>query len=588
MKIPRPLKIIGIALGVIIVLGLAAPYFISVDSFRPKITSMIEAKTGRKVSLGTIRARFIPRIGFSVSDVVLGSPASFGNIDLIKIDTLKGALAWGPLLRGEYQIDSLDLVHPVVVLADDERGHTNYDFSPEAVKPGSRKNLASVDKPLELTAVDLSDAEVTSGRVVGPQHTMVPSMKISGLNVHLGDITTQAGGMKLWTGTVPLSGLKMELSGLKGPLTFKSGELNLKDSRLDGTFEGDMGSALKAKGELHVPNVEKPVADVDLSTPLLDLDQLAGTGGRPEPAPRGTAATPGKGELVAVIKAKADRVRFLPYEGTGARGEIKVYDNRVEAPLTMSFYGGSLGVTARLDSAQIPERFTANIQLAQVDMEKLLSVDPGTKGKMTGHGEIKLQILGTLDKNLMSSLTGDGNFALRDGRLPGVNLGKSMQALSQLEQVLNLGQSGGKGGETTYSLIGGDLSIHSARLFTNRTHADTNMGSGDIKGSIGFDSTLDLTGQWSLLPGAGGGAIGGAIGGAVGRAAIPAGILSGVLGQTTNTKGGSLSVPFTVHGTLKDPKMSPGGIPTMKGGTPSASTPQQPQKKSILDLFKKP
>ena len=79
--------------------------------------------------------------------------------------------------------------------------------------------------------------------------------------------TTQPGALKLWSARVPLSGVKMELSGMRGPLAFKSGELNLKAGHLDGTFEGEVGSALKAKGQLHVPNIEKPVADVEISTP---------------------------------------------------------------------------------------------------------------------------------------------------------------------------------------------------------------------------------------------------------------------------------------------------------------------------------
>jgi uncharacterized protein involved in outer membrane biogenesis len=588
MKIPRPLKILGIAVGALIVLALILPYVISVDSFRPKITSMIEEKTGRKVTIGNIRARFIPHIGFTVSDVSLGSPSGFGDVNLVKVDAIKGALAWGPLLHGDYELDSLELDHPVVVLADDDHGHTNYDFSSVGTKPGAAKQV-NVDKPFELSSVDVSNAEVTSGRVAGSQHTLLPSMKITGLNVHLGDITTQAGATKLWTGTIPLSGLKLEMSGLKAPLTFNSGELNLKEGHLDGTFAGEMGSALKAKGELHVPKIEQPVADVYLSTPLLDLDQLAGAGGKDESAPRATAAeAPRKGELVAVIKAKADRVRYSPYEGTGAQGTVKVYDNRVEAPLTMAFYGGSLGVTARLDTAQTPQRFSANIQVAQVDMDKLLSVDPGTKGKMTGHGEIKMQILGTLDKNLTNSLTGDGNFALRDGTLPGVNVGQSMQALAKVEKFLSLGQSGGgPGGQTTFSLIAGDLSIKDARLYTKTTHADTNMGSGDIHGSLGFNQTLNMTGQWSLPPAAGGAL--GAIGGVAATANPVAGILGGVLGGAAQKQGGILSVPFTLGGTIKDPKMTPGGMPSMKGGTTqSSTTQQQPQKKSILDIFKKP
>lgn len=581
MKIPRALKILGIAVAVILLAGIILPYFISVDSFRPKITSMIEQKTGRKVSIGNIRARFIPHLGFTVSDVALGSPASFGDLSLLKVDTIKGALAWGPLLHGEYEIDSLELVHPVVVLAEDDHGRTNYDFSSSGAQAGARKNQVNVDKPLELSSVDLSDAELTSGRVAGPQHTLVPSMKITGLDVHLANITTQAGGLKLWTASVPLSGVKMELAGIKGPLAFKSGELSLKDGRLDGPFEGELGSALKAKGDLQVANIQKPVADVELTTPLLDLDQLAGVSSPPAsggPAARSVAAAPGRGGLIALIKAKAERVRYSPYEGTGARADIKVYDTRTEVPLTMNFYGGSLGITARLESAQVPERFSANVQLAQVDMEKLLSVDPGTKGKMTGRGEMKLQLAGTLDKKPMDSLAGGGDFALHNGSLPGVNLGENMKALSKLQEVLSFGQAGGaKGGETTYSLIGGDLSIHSARLFTNHTHADTNMGSGDIRGSVGFDSTLDLTGQWHLVPST-----------VAGGVPNPAGILTGILGGVTGNKAASLTVPFTVEGTLKDPKMVPGGAPSMQSGGASSPTPQQPQKKSIFDLFKKP
>jgi uncharacterized protein involved in outer membrane biogenesis len=587
MNIPRPLKILGIGVGALILLALILPYFISVDSFRPKITSMIEEKTGRKVTIGNIRARFIPHIGFTVSDVALGSPSGFGDVSLVKVDAIKGALAWGPLLRGDYELDSLELDHPVVVLADDDHGHTNYDFSSVGTKPGAAKQV-NVDKPFELSAVDVSDAEVTSGRVAGSQHTLLPSMKITGLNVHLGDITTQAGATKLWTGTIPLSGLKLEMSGLKAPLTFNSGELNLKEGHLDGTFAGEMGSALKAKGEVHVPNIEKPVADVDLSTPLLDLDQLAGAGGKDESAPRATAAAaPRKGDLVAVIKAKADRVRYSPYEGAGAQGTVKVYDNRVEAPLTMAFYGGSLGVTARLDTAQTPQRFSANIQAAQVDMDKLLSVDPGTKGKMTGHGEMKMQILGTLDNNLMNSLTGDGNFALRDGKLPGVQLGKQMQELQKVEKILSLGASGGgSAGETTFSFVGGDLSIRGARLYTNKTHADTNVGSADVGGSIGFDQTLDLGGTFHLAAASRSGA---ATAGVAAGAVLTGGLLAPAL---LGAGGAALSVPFTVRGTLKNPQVMPGG--GFRGGGSQSSTnqqqtqQQQPQKKSIFDIFKKP
>jgi len=295
--------------------------------------------------------------------------------------------------------------------------------------------------------------------------------------------------------------------------------------------------------------------------------------------------------LLAKGRISAERLRWAPYEATNASAEVRSYGDRLELPLNASFYGGSLGINLHVDTASAAQRFTANVQASQVDMEKLLAADPATRGKLTGHGELKLQLSGALAGNTMNSLAGQGNFALRNGAVPGVHIGKTMQELQRVEKFLSLGASANlPGGETTFTAIQGDLEIHSARLYTNKTHADTNVGTGDVHGSMGFDQTLDLTGTWNLPAPSRTGA------GTVG--AVTAGVLTGglLVPAIVGASAAALPVPFSVTGTLKDPRLGRGGgFPSAEGGTSqpssqaSAAQQQQPQqKKKILGIFPHP
>lgn len=578
MAMSRPVRFLLVIVVAFILLALLVPYFLNLDRYRPQIAGLIESKTGHKVSIGKIRAKFLPTLGFALQDVKVASPAGFGNVDLLTAEALHGTLAWGPLWHGEYQVTSLELVKPKVVLADDDRGRTNYEVN---AAPSGKGKAAKSEPPAQLptfSSIVISDADVSTVRVTGPKAQVVPSVRLQGVTVNLKDVTLEPGGIKKWQGEVVLSGVKLEISGL-ARIEFRSGSLNLAGGALDGKFEGDLGKAARVKGTMRIPDVEKGVAHFEMSTPLLDVDQLTAAQASSGATPSGARLSkPEKSELVATGRITAQRVRLAPYEGTNATAELRIFNDRIELwPLTMALYGGSLGISARVDSTQTPQRFSANVQVSQLDVEKLLATNPSTRGKATGKGEMKLQLAGSLDKAPLYSLTGGGTFAFRDGRLPGVNLGKSMGALSK---VLAFGQGGSASSETTYSLFAGDVNIHGGRINSQKIHADTNMGSGDMHGSMGMDQTLAYTGQWSLSPEAGGGANN------------PGDVLTGILGKVTNRKVGVLSVPFLLTGTLQNPQLRPGGgLPSMQSSPNSPNNPsstQQQQKKNPLDIFRRP
>jgi uncharacterized protein involved in outer membrane biogenesis len=558
----RPLKIILIVAAVLLVMGLLVPYLVNVDRYRPQIIAEVQKKTGRRLEIGALRARVLPSMGFTLEKVTLGPPPGFAEVNLLTAEEIRGSIALLSLLRGEVEVTSLDIEHLDLILAADEHGKTNYDFTshPAGTKPPIYKPAAYIpdaprsSTPLALDSVSVSDATIRVVELRG-RKPLPPTLKLTGLSGELSNPDFSPQGMTRWKGKLPLSGVKVELPGAP-PVTFRSGTLRIESGALSGSCETEIAEVGRIKGDFSIPSLEKLLAPAAASH-----REAAGT-----------------------AKFTSDRLRSAPYEVTNVSADASIYPDRIEGPITAGAYGGSINVHARLDFAAAPSRISANFQVAQLDIEKLLAADPSTRGKMTGRGELKLQVSGPMGNKLTDTLGGEGNFALRDGKLPGVELGKSMRELSKVEEVLSLGAAGHEtAGETTFSVIEGDLEIHGGRLHTNKTKLETNVGHGDVHGSVGSDQTLDLSGTWALPAASRTGA---ATMGAAAATVLTGGILAPAL---MGAAGGELSVPFSIKGTIKDPKLIAGGVPGFKNGGSGDASGQQQKKKGILGtLFGKP
>ncbi len=552
---PRAAKIVLIILGLLLVAGLLVPYLVDVDRYRPQIIAEVQSKTGRKIEIGKIHARIIPTAGFSIENVTLGPPAGFAPVNLLTAESITGSVSLLALLHGAVEVSSVEIVKPQVALATDEHGRANYDFS----APGTGQNVSRAPSSgfsaLTLDAVSVKDAELRLVDVRG-RNPQPPSVQVTGVNADLSGIDLSPNGTSHWKGQMPLSGVKVRVAGLP-PLTFRSGELKFGQGAASGNCEFELGDAARVKGDFSIADLQKGLLNFSLSTPVVDLDRLAaafpsgrksrGAGAAGPPSPTGT----GGGGLLAVGKISAGKLRAAPYETNAFFSNVRVFRDHVEMPMTMLVYGGSLVVNARVDTGGATRKFSANTQLSRLDLEKLAAADPGSRGKITGHAEARMQLSGALGAGLMNALTGQGNFALRDGKVSGLHAAKSIQGFTKVEHLFVPGRSGG-GGQlgTTFSLIQGDLNIHGGRIYTTKTRAETKDGTGDIHGSIGFDQTLDLAGTWRLA------GTGGQPGESSGK-----NFFSKVFGKVAKHSVGELPIPFSVKGTVRDPKILPGEAP---------------------------
>ena len=230
--------------------------------------------------------------------------------------------------------------------------------------------------------------------------------------------------------------------------------------------------------------------------------------GVPSPGNAATAAAAIASDLLAEGHVAAERIRSGPQIAGPATADLRVYTDRMEIwPVTARIGDGTLQFSARTDRRQAPQRFSINVQVRNLNVAEIAVTSPALRGKLAGTGELDLQLFGSLDSTLERSLAGKGQFAIRNGRIAGLNLSGVAQSISRrpatpltAAPAVPLVPAPAASGDTTFTAIKGDIAISDEHINSRDMHLDSPRGTADLRGSIGFDGSLSYDGQISALP----------------------------------------------------------------------------------------
>jgi AsmA protein len=573
--------LLGLFVALLLVV-LAVPYFLNVDRYRDTIAGAIAKQTGRKVTVGAIHARLFPGAGVTVAELHIGNPSGFPAGDLVGADEIRVNVALGPLLHGVIHVNSVDLVRPKLTLLTDSSGKNNYTFtaSDSAEKAPAKSGDTSSSMTLDqIDSINLTGAEIVVGSVI--KGAAAPLVDTKGINITLHNFAVSPMRMHDWQAESNLSSVTLALSGWKDPIAFHTGKFTLSGGKLEAQFVADLATAADIKGTVNVPDFEHPQVNFEMSSSQLDIDKLiavasSGPSNSSSMPAKPAAPPPGKSELVARGHINIEKITTKPYTVGPANVEIRVYTDRAELwPISIGMYGGTLQISSRVDRVTEPARFTANVQLRNLDVAKVLDVSPSARGKMGGTGELDLpQLGGSLSDAWKKTLTGTGKFAVRNGHLPGVNLAGAAESVMKMA---------GGGSDTPFTVLEGDINIADQRVASKQIHLDSSAGIVDLRGSLGLDSTLDYQGSVTVNP----------------ASAMGSGAVGSIVGGLIGSRVGKITVPFALEGTIESPKVRPGkGVPsfgaptTASGSTPSAAPSAQPPTvqddvNALKNLFKK-
>lgn len=522
----RTLRYILIAVGVLIVLIIAIPFFIPVNQFRPTIEEKASAALGRKVQVGNL--------GFSLwhgaltaQDLSIGDDPKFSPSPFLTAKSLDVGVEVMPLIFSkQLNVTNIAIEDPQVTLLKDAKGNWNYSSlggTPSESSAAQPKSTSS-STDISVKKLELKNGKIIVGTTASQQRTTYDHVNLTATDFSM---------------------------NAKFPLTLTAdlpGGGNLK-------LDGDAGPIDKSDSTLTPINAKLHVGSLNLATTGI-LDPSLGLGGIADvdttlASEGGFAQTNGTIKLSKALFVQGGSPATVPLNvdystkydlrknsGVLNPSTVKIGSAAAHLNGTYESQNESTVVNMKLNGEGMPAKdLEAFLPAIGVNLPKGASLTAGTLST-------SLNIKGATNK-----LVTDGTIGLYNGKLSGFDLGSKMSAVSAL----------------TGLKTGKDLDIEkltsNVHMAPNGLRADnflavvpsvgnmTGAGTLDAKNNLDFKMAATLTG--------------GAIG-AMGSAGAGVGNVLGALGgggKNGGCKGGT-TIPFQIQGTASDPKFIPdvGGV----------------------------
>lgn len=324
-----PVLYLGVLLVLAVAGALAAPFIINWDSYRTELEDYGRRITGREVTIaGAISASLFPWPSLTVENVHIANPPGMSDPEFAEAARITAHMQLAGLISGSILVESIEIDQPTVTLERQPAGQGNWNFQMGG-------DVSEVLGRIRLDQVRLSEATVrlidrrrapgvielrmpsvslASQSLAGPWRLTADQVEASGRNFALSLSTST------WTPEQPLqfytrvtgvggTGLAYTFEGAVEPEQVK-GVLEImpaapEDAKSDpegqvrpivfrsnvtATFDAvaldsiavaprnpkDGGTI--AAGSAKIAITDRIAAQVDLSAPRIDLEQLAGAG----------------------------------------------------------------------------------------------------------------------------------------------------------------------------------------------------------------------------------------------------------------------------------------------------------------------
>src|SRR5947209_16510199 len=122
----RAAKIIGILILILLVVAIALPFLVNVNSFRPTIETQASSALGRKVTIGNLKLSILTG-SVSADDLAIADDPAFGKAPFVTAKGLNVGVEVIPLVFNKtLHVTDLTLDRPQIVLLRTPAGIRNF------------------------------------------------------------------------------------------------------------------------------------------------------------------------------------------------------------------------------------------------------------------------------------------------------------------------------------------------------------------------------------------------------------------------------------------------------------------------------
>jgi len=161
----KAIKIVGALFGLVLISLVAIVIYISTldpNAYKGMIADKFTAETGRTLTMdGDIRLTYYPWLGLELNNVTIGNAAGFGEEPFFRTDLAMVRVKLMPLLRDQYEIDTVRLHGTTINLAKDANGVTNWADLAKGDAAADNSN----ESGLPLAAVILGGVDIQNANL---------------------------------------------------------------------------------------------------------------------------------------------------------------------------------------------------------------------------------------------------------------------------------------------------------------------------------------------------------------------------------------------------------------------------------------
>ncbi len=211
----RIVTIAGVVLGVLILILILVPLFVSANTFRPKLESMASQALGRKVQIGNLGFSLFSG-SLTADNLSIADDPNFSQSPFLTASSLKiGVKVWPLITSKQLEVTSIVIDKPVVHLISNASNQWNYSTlattgsqrRPVSEQPGSQGTAN-----LTVGSLDVTHGEVTMMSAGAKSPSVYSNVEIGTKNFSLTSAFPVTLSMDLPGGGT------MKLNGTVGPI----------------------------------------------------------------------------------------------------------------------------------------------------------------------------------------------------------------------------------------------------------------------------------------------------------------------------------------------------------------------------------
>jgi AsmA protein len=505
------LKIVGIVVAILLVILIALPFLINVNSFRPKIESELSTALGRPVTVGNLSLSLLSG-SVEAENIAIADDPKFSKSPFVSAKSLKVGVEMMPLIFSkQLNITGITLQDPQITLLKTPTGTWNFSSL-----GGTNKQATTPEKSSNGAAQNISVAQlnIENGKlIVGKSNSTAKPTVYDKVNIEVSNFSLTSQFPFKLTASLPGSG-DVNITGKAGPISADDTSKTPFDAavKVNNMNIGASGFVDAATGINGLANFDGTLASTGSEAKAVGLF----TGNKMVFSPKGTPA-PKNITIKHTVSVDLDKQVM-----TISQGDVGIGSAQAHLTGTLATQGETQIANLKLNAPGMP-------------VDELESMLPSFGVILPSGSQLKG---GTLSTDLaitgpVNALVITGPVKLANTKLANFDLGSKLGSLSAFA---------GK------AVSNPDTSIQNFSLDVRQSNAGTQANNINLAvPAIGV-----ITGAGTVSPA-------GAL--AFKMLANLHGGMAGGLTEVASLGSGKNGIPFAIEGTTSNPKF----IPDMKG-----------------------